>query len=44
MGNITVYLPYEVEKSFRELPMSEQQMLRQQFIKLVQDHAKKRVL
>jgi hypothetical protein len=42
MGNITVYFPYEVEKFFRELPLVEQQKLRQQFIELVRVHAKKK--
>lgn len=42
MGNITVYLPYDDERYFRELPFSEQQKLRQQFIELVRVHAKKK--
>ena len=42
MANITVYLPYDTEKYFRELPVSEQQKLKRQFIKLVQNHANKK--
>jgi hypothetical protein len=40
MGNITLYLPYDVEKIYRELPESEKVKLKKKFIELVKGVAK----